>query len=119
MTPEQASARAALLLIGRLVKNHGLTVEEATTAVGQRRRRETGPHTHLVLAEAHDVLTEAMAPIRALADAMAPMVRAATAAMSEIVSTLRQPATQQTTTANRDRPTWATPYGPPPSRRFP
>ncbi|GAA2948679.1 hypothetical protein ACFPN0_14970 [Kitasatospora cinereorecta] len=116
MTPEQASARAALILIGRLVKLHGLTVEEAVTAVAQRRRRETGPHTHLVLAEAHAVMAEALAPIRAAIDAFRPMAQAAAAAMAELSRTLRQ-TTPKATAARHDRPAWATPYGPPPRRR--
>ncbi|THA54282.1 hypothetical protein [Streptomyces sp. A1136] len=118
MTPEQASARAALLLIGRLVRLRGLTVEEAVTAVAQRRRRETGPHTDLVVAEAHAVMSEALAPIRAAMEAFKPMAQAAAAAMAELARALR-PVAQQTAAARRDRPAWATPYGPPPRRRFP
>ncbi|MEU6929007.1 hypothetical protein AB0A05_07565 [Streptomyces sp. NPDC046374] len=116
MTPEQASARAALLLIGRLVKRHGLTVEEAVTAVAQRRRRETGPHTDLVVAEAHAVLAEALAPIRACMDALRPMAQAAAAAMAELGRALNQ-AAPVARAARADRPAWASPYGPPPRRR--
>ncbi|MBT2453306.1 hypothetical protein [Streptomyces sp. ISL-86] len=118
MTPEQARARAALLLIGRLVRLRGLTVEEAVTAVAQRRRRETGPHTDLVVAEAHAVMSEALAPIRAAMEAFKPIAQAAAAAMAELARALR-PIAQQTAAARRDRPAWATPYGPPPRRRFP
>jgi hypothetical protein len=115
MTPEQASARAALLLIARLVHLRGLTVEEAVAAVAQRRRRETGPHTHLVLAEANAVLAEALAPMRKLIEAFQPVVKAAAAAMADLVKTF-QPVVQQIA-ARRDRPAWVTPYGPPPRRR--
>ncbi|MGW6391149.1 hypothetical protein ACWFR1_11730 [Streptomyces sp. NPDC055103] len=116
MTPEQASARAALILIGRLVKLHGLTVEEAVTAVAQRRRREDGQHTHLVLAEAHAVMAEALEPIRALMEAWRPAVQAAAEAMAELGRALRQSA-PAAAAARRDRPAWATLYGPPPRRR--
>ncbi|MFD3609001.1 hypothetical protein ACFWXA_13170 [Streptomyces atroolivaceus] len=116
MTPEQASARAALLLIGRLVRLRGLTVEEAVTAVAQRRRREDGPHTDLVVAEAHAVMAEALAPIRAAIDAMKPMAQAAATAMAELSRALRQ-AAPATVAARADRPAWASPYGPPPRRR--
>ncbi|MGW6456299.1 hypothetical protein ACWF94_10295 [Streptomyces sp. NPDC055078] len=116
MTPEQASARAALILIGRLVKLHGLTVEEAVTAVAQRRRRESGRHTHLVVAEARAVMAEAMAPIRAAIEAFRPMAQAAAAAMAVLDRALRQTAPAATATRH-DRPAWATPYGPPPRRR--
>ncbi|WP_327421861.1 hypothetical protein OG763_15095 [Streptomyces sp. NBC_01230] len=116
MTPEEASARAELLLIGRLVRNRGLAVEEAVTAVAQRRRRETGPHTDIVLAEAHAVLAEAMAPMRSLMEALKPLAQAAAAPMVELSCALR-PVAEQSTAAPRDRPAWATPYGPPPRRR--
>ncbi|BBA98299.1 hypothetical protein RVR_4431 [Actinacidiphila reveromycinica] len=115
MTPEQASARAALVLIHRLVRRHGLSVEDAATAVAQRRRREDGPHTHLVVAEAHAVLAEAMAPIRTFMEAMRPVAKAAAAAMAELARAL-QPVARQVA-AGRDRPAWASPYGPPPRRR--
>ncbi|MFD5788633.1 hypothetical protein ACFWH1_18670 [Streptomyces sp. NPDC127037] len=114
MTPEQASAHAALILIGRLVRLHGLTTEEAVTAVAQRRRREDGPHTHLVVAEAHTVLAEAMAPIRTFMEAMRPVATAAAAAMAELARAL-QPIARRAATG-RDRPAWASPYGPPPRR---
>ncbi|MDX2922726.1 hypothetical protein [Streptomyces sp. NE06-03C] len=119
MTPEQASARAALLLIRRLIRNHGLTFEEATTAVAQRRLREDGPHTHLVIAEAHAVMTEALAPVRTAIEAMRPMMKAAAAAMAEMTRVLRTALPpQQSDRTGRDRPAWATPYGPPQRRRF-
>lgn len=116
MTPEQASAHASLVLIRRLVRNHSLTVEEAVTAVAQRRRREDGPHTHLVVAEAQAVVAEASSPIRALMEAMRPLFKAASAAMTELACAL-QPIARQTLAAHRDRPAWASPYGPPPRRR--
>lgn len=116
MTPEQASAHAALILVGRLVQRRGLTVEEAVTAVAQRRRREDGPHTDLVVAEAHAVMSEALAPVREFMEAMRPMMQAATTAMAELGRALLQSA-PAATAARRDRPAWATPYGPPPRRR--
>lgn len=112
MTPEQAHARAALLLIGRLVKRRGLTVREAVTAVAQRRRRETGPHTDLVLAEARAVLAEALAPMRALIEAFQPVARAAATVMAELGGAL-----SQAPDVRADRPAWVSPYGPPPRRR--
>ncbi|MFF3096759.1 hypothetical protein [Streptomyces cyaneofuscatus] len=115
MTPEQASARAALLLIHRLIRHHGLTYEEAVTAVTQRRRGEDGPHTHLVLAEATAVLREAMEPLRTFAAALRPAAEAAARAMAALTAALRT--TPATTPARPDRPAWATPYGPPPRRR--
>ncbi|WP_199570581.1 hypothetical protein [Streptomyces murinus] len=120
MTPEQARAHAALILIHRLVRNHGLTAEEAVTAVAQRRRREDGPHTELVIAEAHAVVAEAAAPVMALmkkmAEAMQPMMQAASAAMAELARAFK-PTTGKTAAARRDRPAWASPYGPRPHRR--
>ncbi|MFZ4266552.1 hypothetical protein [Streptomyces arboris] len=113
MTPEQASARAALLLVRRLISRHGLTYEDAVTAVTQRRRGEDGPHTHLVLAEATAVLREAIEPIRTFAAALRPAAEAAARAMTTLTAALRTaPATTQ---AHPDRPAWATPYGPRPA----
>ncbi|MEZ7005015.1 hypothetical protein [Streptomyces sp. AD55] len=109
MTPEQARAHAALILIHRLVRNHGLTAEEAVTAVAQRRRREDGPHTDLVIAEAHAVVAEAAAPVMAMIKKMAE-------AMAELARAFK-PATGKTAAARRDRPAWASPYGPPPRCR--
>ncbi|WP_327241048.1 hypothetical protein OG243_01880 [Streptomyces sp. NBC_01318] len=82
---------------------------KAVTAVAQRRRRETGPHTELVLAEA-------MAPMCSLMEAFQPLAEAAAAAMAELGRAL-QPVAQQATGSRCDRPPWATPYGPPPRRR--
>ncbi|MGY3199794.1 hypothetical protein [Streptomyces sp. TE5632] len=110
MTPEQA--RAALLLTGRLIQRHGLTVEEAVTAVAQKQRKETGPHTHLVAAEAAAVMSEATATLRAFTDALRPAVEAAAAAIAALVRTL-QTAPQPAARTRRDRPAWASPYGPP------
>ncbi|MFF4388544.1 hypothetical protein ACFY0G_17455 [Streptomyces sp. NPDC001552] len=119
MTPEQASARAALVLIHRLIQNRGLTVEEAVVAVAQRRRREVGPHTDLVTAEAAAVLHEAFAPIRAMMEAFKPVAQAMATAMADLVRALQRPAIQGAATARASRPAWASPYGPPPRRRFP
>ncbi|MFI1954823.1 hypothetical protein ACH437_23745 [Streptomyces xinghaiensis] len=109
MTPEQASDHAALLLTSRLVHYHGLTVEEAATAVVQRRRRQHGPHTHLVTAEAHAVLTEAATPIRTALEAIRPAAKAAAAAMADLTRVFRKAAP-----ARHDRLTCTSPYGPPP-----
>ncbi|MEV3895364.1 hypothetical protein [Streptomyces anulatus] len=115
MTPEQASARAAVLLMRRLIRNQGLTVEEAVTAVGQCRRRETGPHTHLARAEATAVLREAAEPIRAFVAQLRPAAEAAARAMASLNTALRaHPG--HTAPARTDRPAWVTPYGPPPRR---
>jgi len=111
MTPEQARASAALLLIRRLVKNHGLTVEEAVTAVTQRRQNETGPHTHLVAQEATAVVREAAAPLRAFAEAIRPALAAATAAMAELARALR------TATTPLPAPHPTGPSGPPRTAR--
>ncbi|MFF1962957.1 hypothetical protein ACFVW5_04915 [Streptomyces sp. NPDC058232] len=116
MPPEEASARAALLLTARLVQRHELTPQEASLAVEQARQKDTGPHTHLVTLEAMQVLREATAPIRATIEALRPIAEAAAAAMAELARAL-QPAAQQTTAARNDRPAWATPYGPRPRRR--
>lgn len=114
MTPEQAHGQAFLVLAKRLVDHHGLTTVEAFTAVGQRHRRETGPHTHLVTTEAATVLEEACAPIRAFAAALVPAAEAACAAVRELVEALQQQ--PNVPPGRRDRPAWATPYGPPPHR---
>ncbi|MFJ2206000.1 hypothetical protein [Streptomyces microflavus] len=117
MTPEQASARAALLLVRRLIHHHGLTYEDAVTAVTQRRRGEDGPHTHLVLAEATAVVREAIDPIRTLMEALRPAAESAARALAALAATIRT--TPPTTQAWPDRPAWATPYGPPTRHRRP
>ncbi|WP_086780274.1 hypothetical protein [Streptomyces griseus] len=117
MTPEQADAQAALLVARRLVHNHGLTPDEALLAVLQRRRGDTGPHTGLVAQEANAIVEEAAAPIRAFATAMAPAVEAACTAIRELLNCLQLPPAHQPVTNRRDRPAWATPYGPPPRAR--
>ncbi|WSA82678.1 hypothetical protein OG930_43835 [Streptomyces sp. NBC_01799] len=89
---------------------------KAVTPVAQRRRRETGPHTELVLAEAQAVLAEAMAPMCSLMEAFQPLAEAAAAAIAELGRAL-QPVAQQATGSRRDRPPGAAPYGPPPRRR--
>ncbi|MFC8885844.1 hypothetical protein ACFT54_09815 [Streptomyces cinereoruber] len=118
MTPEQTQACAALVVIGRLVKNHGLTAEEAATALAQHRRQETGPHTDLVAAEARAFLAEALGPLRAalrqIAQTLAPAVKAASEAMAELHRALQ---TTHTGRARRDRPAWTSPYGPAHRRR--
>lgn len=108
MTPEQASDHAALLLTSRLVHYHGLTIEEAATAVVQRRRRQHGPHTDLVTTEAHAVLTEAAAPIRTALEAIRPAVKAAATAMADLTRTCRK-----AIPARHDRPACTSPQGPP------
>lgn len=117
MTPEQANAQAALLLASRLVRNRGLTPDEALLAVLQRRRGDTGPHTDLVAREAAAIVEEAAAPIRAFAAAMAPALNAACAAIRDLLASLHLPPAHQPVKNRRDRPAWATPYGPPPRRR--
>lgn len=116
MTPDQATAHAALLLIGRLIRNRDLTIEEAVTAVAQRHRRESGPHTLLVDAEVMSFMTEALAPFRKTSEAVAPAVRATAEVMADLGRAL-QPAAQDITGGHRDRPARTTPYGPPPRRR--
>ncbi|MGC4947770.1 hypothetical protein ACLQ2N_16435 [Streptomyces sp. DT224] len=66
-------------------------------------------------ARAHAV-TETMASIRVMAEALCPAVQAAAEAMAALGRALRQ-TTPAATAARRDRPAWATPYGPPPRRR--
>jgi hypothetical protein len=53
--------------------------------------------------------------MRKLIEAFQPVVKAAAAAMADLVKTF-QPVVQQIA-ARRDRPAWVTPYGPPPRRR--
>lgn len=123
MTPEQAHARAAMVMVGRLVRRR-LTMGEALTAVDQRRRRESSPHTDLVTAETEAYVQEFRASLQALVDAFQPLVAAATRAMAELGKAL-QPAARQlaehaaassTPVRRRDRPAWASTYGPPPRR---
>lgn len=115
MTPEQAQAIAAVILIRRLIRNHELTVEEALSAVAQQQRQETGPHTHLVIVEASAITSEVAGPLRALTTAMLPAVRAA-AAMAEFIAAFRTSPAAAASKGRKDRPAWASPYGPPPRR---
>lgn len=121
MTPEQAQARAALLMILRLVRHHDLTAAEAANAVSQRRRGETGPHTHLVTMEADAIIREAAAPLRAAIQALQPLMQMAADAMAELLRAAQQAATgiRASTKAPRTRPAWMSAYGPPTRRRFP
>lgn len=121
MTPEQAQARAALLLILRLVRHHDLSPAEAATAVHQRRAGQTGPHTHLVTQEADAMIREAAAPLRTIIHTLRPLVRMAADVMAEFTRAAQQlVASIHTGTAvRRPRPAWMSPYGPPTRRRFP
>lgn len=120
MTTEQVEARAVMVLVFRLVQRYELTPQEASVAVGQRRRGETGPHTHLVAEEATALMRDMAAPFRAFLEAMRPAAEAAAAAMSELSRALRAAIPQQPAgRPGRDRPAWASPYGPPPRRRSP
>lgn len=117
MNPQEAAeARVELLLISRLVGRHHLTADEATIAVGQHHRRETGPHTDLVAAEARALLDEGTAAIRRFLQALPPVAKAAAAAAADLERAL-QPVARPAAGRRRDRPTWASPYGPPPRRR--
>lgn len=125
MTPEQAQHRAALLLVHRLIHRRGLTLIEALTAVDQRRRGEPGPHTDLVTAEANAYVREFSVSLRALVEAFRPLMAAAAKAMTGLAKALQPVARQLAEHAaassaparRRDRPAWATSYGPPPGRR--
>lgn len=118
MTPEQTRASMTLTMIGRLVARHGLTVEEAVTAVAQNNRGETGPHTHLIGAEALAMLGEFTARLRAaLAEAFAPAMQAVGQALAEFARTVRAVADEPAPGRRRDRPAWVSPYGPPARRR--
>ncbi|MFF4292160.1 hypothetical protein ACFY0N_00720 [Streptomyces vinaceus] len=118
MISAEARVRAALMLVGRLIDRHGLTPDEAVTAVAQRGRRETGPHTDLVTLEATAVLEEAFAPIRALMDAFKPIAEAAAVVMADLARALRTAHERQAVAPHASRPAWASPYGPPPRRSF-
>lgn len=110
-------ARAAVVLMLRLVTRRGLTPQEASTAVDQVHRGETGPHTHLATMEAAQLLAEATAPVRAMLEALRPIAENAARAMAELARALA-PITKQLATGNRgDRLAWVSPYGPPPRRR--
>ncbi|MFI0827220.1 hypothetical protein ACH4Q7_22505 [Streptomyces roseolus] len=52
-------------------------------------------------------------------DALRPLAQAAARALADLAHALRQAADYLQTAApvHRDRPAWATPYGPPPRRR--
>jgi hypothetical protein len=121
VTPEQAQARAALLLILRLFRHHDLSPAEAASAVHQRRAGQTGPHTHLVTQEAHAMIREAAAPLRAIVQALRPLVRMAADVMAEFTRAAQQVVAgiHAGTGARRTRPAWMSPYGPPTRRRFP
>ncbi|MFI9026362.1 hypothetical protein [Streptomyces sp. NPDC053560] len=119
MTSDQDRARAVVFLTVRLVRRHDLTAEEAVTAIAQVRAGQDGPHTQLVREEATAVMREAAIPIRRLLDALRPVAVAAARAFADIARALRpiQAAAARTArAARRDRPDWASPYGPPPRR---
>lgn len=117
MTPEQAQGRAAVMLAARLVDRHGLTAREALTAVAQVQRHETGPHTHLVRAEATAVLNEIAAPFRALVQAVQPLFATAARAASDLLAAFRTRPQETHEPVSRRRPAWQSPYGPPPRHR--
>ncbi|MFD6935277.1 hypothetical protein ACFWAP_03845 [Streptomyces goshikiensis] len=118
MTPEEASRTAAQVLVVRLMQRHDLTPQEASIAVDQARRKEIGPHTHLVTLEAMQVLREATAPMRKVLESLRPLAEAATAAMAELARALGPVVQQQAAARATSRPAWASPYGPPPRRSF-
>ncbi|MFC9341433.1 hypothetical protein ACFT0G_25390 [Streptomyces sp. NPDC057020] len=109
--------RVDRVLVLLLITRRELTPQEASLAVGQARRGEVGPHTHLVTLEAAWLLAAATAPVRAALEALAPFAETAARAMADLARVMAS-VTQQLATANRsDRPTWASPYGPPPRGR--
>lgn len=115
--PTVHEARAAVVLAYRLIQRRGLTTQEAFAAVEEARRKEVGPHTHLVSMEAAQLLAEATAPVRAMLESLRPLAESAARAMAELARALA-PITRQVATGNRgDRPAWVSPYGPPPRRR--
>lgn len=117
MTPEQTRAAMNLKMIGRLVERHGLTAEDAATAIAQHHRGETGPHTPLITAEAFAMLGEFTARLRAaISEAFTAVVREAAesfAAFTRAVESSAAPGSGR----RPDRPAWASPYGPPARRR--
>ncbi|MFD9903882.1 hypothetical protein [Streptomyces sp. NPDC059063] len=106
------------LLTGSLIHHHGLTPEEAAQAVLQRRRGETGPHAHLVDAEAAALLKQAQALMQAVIKAFEPLARAGMNSMAELARAVQSAAqdTGEAPTVRPNRPAWASPYGPPPRR---
>ena len=113
MTKPQAEA--AMLLVHRLITRHGLTTEEAVTAVAQRHRGVEGPHTHLVTAEAQTVVKDTAAAFRAVAEALRPAAEAAAAAIRAFLEAVRT--APHLPGRRRDRPAWQSPYGPAQRRR--
>ncbi|WP_030672318.1 hypothetical protein [Streptomyces sp. NRRL B-1347] len=113
---DQRRAHAALLLVSRLISRHNLTHAEACRAVVHRQRNETGPHTHLVDAEALALAEEAMAPLRAMIQAAQPHLRALTTAVVDLVRAFEQLNQQKAHASRQGRPAWESPYGPPPRR---
>lgn len=117
MTTEQAQGRATVVLAARLVDRHGLTAREALTAVSQVIRHEPGPHTHLVRAEATAITHELVAPFRALLQAVQPLMTTAARALAELAAAFQRPPHPSRAAAERPRPAWQSPYGPPPRHR--
>ncbi|MCM1964862.1 hypothetical protein [Streptomyces sp. G1] len=118
MTPEQTRASMNLTMIGRLVQRHGLTAEEAATAVAQHSRGETGPHTPLIAAEAFVMLGEFTARLRAaLIEAFAPAMERLAAGLAQLARNVQTLTEQDTGRRRSDRPAWVSPYGPPARRR--
>lgn len=120
-----AEARARMLLALRLVRRHGLSPDEALTALDQAHAGLDGPHTHLASAEATEVLDEMCGPLlrqmRDLAKAVAPVLQAIGATVRRLAEQLHNASHEAYDLAPprprpRDRPSWQSPYGPP-SRR--
>lgn len=128
--PARLSADARLLLIRRLVDNHGLTRMTARHAVLAVEQGRPTAHAELVQAEARAAMNEAMQRIQIT---MRPAIEAAAAALQRMAEAVKQVTqglqSSEWVDTNGDpveplerprpplprrdgRPAWQTPYGP-------
>lgn len=113
MPTESAETRIAMILTYRLVTQYELTPQEAATAVYQLQRKQNGPHTHLVIAEAMRLLHDTAKPLQAAIEGLRAVLLTAGAAMAEHARTTSQPPAPD----RRMRAAWISPYGPTHRRR--
>lgn len=112
---------ARIYLVRRLTDRHGLDHTDALNAVLQAERHQPGPHTELVRAEAHAIVTELLTPIwrriTETIEALIPAIGVAAAGLKQAADAVTQAhyalAPPPAPGRRRDRPAWQSPYGPP------
>jgi hypothetical protein len=107
------------VLVHRLSDRHGLRLLESHFAVRRVALGIPGRHEELVRAEAHLLLREIVATLQRVVTELARALMSALQQLGEAArraSAAMEQAAANNQAARRDRPAWATPYGPPPRR---